>query len=158
MVLSFLHFPIRVILNLPTKIYIHSWLGLTSKASRFTFRFKSKDVCLLCSFSIHCWALTKLVPPDPWRSLLNSFSNGSVECCPSSTYLWLVGKKCRDRLKIPLQVVALVVEVRLDNCFIWLPRLLPIIRAIGLKSIKSSRLSFGHLILASWGSLFCLSI
>ena len=51
------------------------------------------------------------MPPDPWRGLPNSFSNRSVENCPSRTYLWFVAKKCQHRLTIPSQVLCMAVAV-----------------------------------------------
>ena len=99
------------------------------------------------------------MPPDPWRSLSNSFSNGSVENCPRSRYLWLVAKGCWHRLTISLQVWCMGVAVFWDNYFLWLPRLPAILRAILLNSmIKSSRVSFGDLISDCKRSLHNLSI
>ena len=89
----------------------------------------------------------------------NSFSNASVENCPSSTYLWLVAKRCRYRLTIPLQVWCMTVAVFWDDCFLRLPWFPAILRAILPSSmIKSSRVAFGDLISACRGSLCNLSI
>ena len=52
------------------------WPGLTSKVLVFTFSFKSKEVCLISSFSIHFWTYIKWVPHDPWQSLLCPVSWG----------------------------------------------------------------------------------
>ena len=99
------------------------------------------------------------MPIDPWRRWLIFFSYGSVVNSPSSTYLWLKARRCRYRLIISLQLWCIVVAVCLDNCFIRLPWLSAILRAIWPNSMmKSSRLSFGDLISACWGSLFNLII
>ena len=103
---------------------------------------------------LFCWTSI-----NPWRSLPNSFSNGSVENCPSSTYWWLVAKRCWHRLTIPLQLWCTAIAVFWNNCFLWLPWLPAILRAIWPNSMrKSSWVSFGDPISACKGSLCNLSI
>ena len=94
--------------------------------------------------------------PEPWQSLPNFFPNGSVENCPSNTYLWLVAKRCQYRLTIPLQVWCTAFW---DNCFLqllWLPAIL--IAILPNSMMKSSRVLFGDLISACRGTLRNLSI
>ena len=50
------------------------------------FKFKSNFALEILIFSkIYCTVI-KYVPPDPYLSLLNCFSNRSVEKIPSTTY------------------------------------------------------------------------